>query len=190
MRAQTRLWHVPCCTPGAVLWMGILYTQHVHQAAPLDNPALQRCLLEGRFLQVDTFTAKRYSLHWINWVDQDTHTMKPAKDTANKTILQKKVYIKAVDSPCRVVDHVGGPHKFLTLIILLALQLTLGQGVQQLCMMYRYSSVSSFFNTYSHQKDVNLAATYNMQSSAADLSAWLRLLSMMQERNTPRVLHY
>jgi hypothetical protein len=100
------------------------------------------------------------------------------------------VYIKAVDSPSGVVDHVWGPHKLLTLVILLALQLTLGEGVQQLCMMYRYSSVSSFFNTYSHQRNVNLAATYNMQSSAADLSAWLRLLSMMQEGNTRRVLRY
>jgi hypothetical protein len=36
-------------------------------------PAVQ--LLEGRLLQVDTFTAKRYSLHWINWVKpRHTHT--------------------------------------------------------------------------------------------------------------------
>ena len=31
--------------------------------------------LEGRLLQVDTFTAKRYSLHWINWV-RPRHTHK------------------------------------------------------------------------------------------------------------------
>jgi hypothetical protein len=31
--------------------------------------------LEGRLLQVDTFTAKRYSQHWINWV-RPRHTHK------------------------------------------------------------------------------------------------------------------
>jgi hypothetical protein len=72
--------------------------------------------------------------------------------------------------PSRVVDHVGWPHKLLTLVILLALQLTLGQGVQQLCRMYRYSSISSFFSTYPHQIDINTAATHNMQSSTTKLS--------------------
>jgi hypothetical protein len=48
-------------------------------------------VLERRLIQVDTFTAKRYSLHWINWVrPRHTHTRKPAKDTAHKTILEKR----------------------------------------------------------------------------------------------------
>jgi hypothetical protein len=55
--------------------------------------------MEGRLLQVDTFTAKRYSLHWINWVrSRHTHTRKPAKDTAHKTILQNSFFLVFVCS--------------------------------------------------------------------------------------------
>ena len=41
----------------------------------------------GGLLQVDTFTARRYCLHWINWVSKrrTPETRKLAKDTANKT---------------------------------------------------------------------------------------------------------
>ena len=41
----------------------------------------------GRLLQVDTFTAERYSPHWMNWVD--TPARRPAARPANKTSPQK-----------------------------------------------------------------------------------------------------
>jgi hypothetical protein len=65
-------------------------------------------VVEGRLLQVDTFTVKRHSLHWINWVRPRhthkeillpprfralSHTRKPAKDTAHKTIFQNKFFV-------------------------------------------------------------------------------------------------
>jgi hypothetical protein len=42
----------------------------------------------GRLLQVDTFTAERYSPHWMNWVD--TPARRPAARPANKTSPQKQ----------------------------------------------------------------------------------------------------
>jgi hypothetical protein len=37
----------------------------------------------GGLLQVETFTAERYSPHWMNWVD--TPARRPAARPANKT---------------------------------------------------------------------------------------------------------
>jgi hypothetical protein len=48
------------------------------------------CFLEGRLLQVDTFTAVLSTLDQLG--KTKTHTRKPAKNTTNKTILQKKVF--------------------------------------------------------------------------------------------------
>jgi hypothetical protein len=44
----------------------------------------------GRLLQVDTFTAERYSPHWMNWVD--TPARRPAARPANKTSPQKHTH--------------------------------------------------------------------------------------------------
>jgi hypothetical protein len=55
-------------------------------------PALRHNYLGGGgLLQVNTSTANRYSLHWIDWVSQrrTRATRNPAKGTADNTSLNK-----------------------------------------------------------------------------------------------------
>jgi hypothetical protein len=63
--------------------LGRASSQVGHFLSPITCYVVMLCcewdifVLEGRLLQVDTFTAKRYSLHWINWVrPRHTHTHK------------------------------------------------------------------------------------------------------------------
>ena len=62
----------------------------------------------GRLLQVDTFTARRYSLPWISWVSQrrTPEPGKPAKDTDNKGLTRGLVCGRGLWGKSNVMSEV------------------------------------------------------------------------------------